>query len=61
MGGSDLTPFLGLMEGGVDGELFGELEDYFYYAMLLSQGVDTMGCRQVRRQSRMLLLLLLLW
>ena len=49
LGGSDLTPFLGLLEGGVEGELFGELEDYFYYAMLLSQGVDTMGRRQVSR------------
>ena len=40
LGGSDLTPFLGLLEGGVEGELFGDLEDYFYYAMLLSQGMS---------------------
>ena len=34
LGGEDLIPFYGLMEGGHEGELFAELEDYFYYAQI---------------------------
>ena len=34
LGGEDLIPFYGLMEGGREGELFSELEDYFYYAQI---------------------------
>ncbi|XP_029426801.1 cilia- and flagella-associated protein 251 [Rhinatrema bivittatum] len=47
LGGEDLIPFYGLMDGGRDGELFRELEDYFYYAQLRNQGIDTMETRQV--------------
>lgn len=34
LGGEGLLPFYGLMDGGRDGDLFHELEDYFYYAQL---------------------------
>ena len=34
LGGEDLIPFYGLMEGGRQGELYTELEDYFYYAQI---------------------------
>ncbi|XP_030847310.1 cilia- and flagella-associated protein 251 isoform X2 [Strongylocentrotus purpuratus] len=47
LGGDDLIPFYGLMEGGREGELFKELENYFYYAQVRSQGVDTTDTRQV--------------
>lgn len=47
LGGEGLVPFYGLLEGGRDGELFAELEDYFYYAQIRSQGVDTTDTRQV--------------
>ncbi|XP_075424351.1 cilia- and flagella-associated protein 251 isoform X2 [Ascaphus truei] len=47
LGGADLIPFYGLLEGGRDGALFKEMEDYFYYAQLRSQGIDTMETRQV--------------
>ncbi|XP_078523672.1 cilia- and flagella-associated protein 251 [Lissotriton helveticus] len=47
LGGHDLVPFYGLLDGGRDGEFFREMEDYFYYALLRSQGVDTMEPRQV--------------
>ncbi|XP_071509123.1 cilia- and flagella-associated protein 251-like [Diadema antillarum] len=47
LGGEDLIPFYGLLEGGREGELFKELENYFYYAQIRSQGVDTMDTRRV--------------
>ncbi|KAM4808158.1 cilia- and flagella-associated protein 251 [Rhinophrynus dorsalis] len=47
LGGDDLTPFYGLLQGGRDGALFKELEDYFYYAQLRNQGIDSMETRQV--------------
>ena len=34
LGGEGLTPFYGLLDGGREGDLFKELEDYFYYAQL---------------------------
>ncbi|XP_064612327.1 cilia- and flagella-associated protein 251-like isoform X2 [Liolophura sinensis] len=47
VGGKDLIPFYGLLDGGRDGELFAELEDYFYYAQIRNQGVNTMDTRMV--------------
>ncbi|KAM3936701.1 cilia- and flagella-associated protein 251 [Leptodactylus fuscus] len=47
LGGEDLIPFYGMLPGGRDGALFKELEDFFYYAQLRNQGIDTMETRQV--------------
>lgn len=47
LGGEGLVPFYNLLEGGRDGELFAEMEDYFYYAQLRHQGIDSMETRQV--------------
>uniref|UniRef100_A0A8C3F064 Cilia- and flagella-associated protein 251 n=1 Tax=Corvus moneduloides TaxID=1196302 RepID=A0A8C3F064_CORMO len=47
LGGEDLIPFYNLLNGGREGEFFRELEDYFYYVQLCSQGIDTMEKRQV--------------
>ncbi|XP_006865552.1 PREDICTED: WD repeat-containing protein 66 [Chrysochloris asiatica] len=47
LGGEDLTPFYGLLSGGREGQFYRELEDYFYYSQLRSQGIDTMETREV--------------
>uniref|UniRef100_A0A8C4SKV8 WD repeat domain 66 n=1 Tax=Erpetoichthys calabaricus TaxID=27687 RepID=A0A8C4SKV8_ERPCA len=47
LGGKDLDPFYELINGGRDGELFRELEDYFYYCQIRCQGIDCMEPRQV--------------
>ncbi|NWU21708.1 CF251 protein, partial [Dyaphorophyia castanea] len=47
LGGEDLIPFYNLLDGGKEGKFFRELEDYFYYVQLCSQGIDTMENRQV--------------
>eukprot|EP00111_Clytia_hemisphaerica_P022903 TCONS_00067430-protein len=47
LGGEGLTPFYTLLEGGREGELFSELEEYFYYAQMKHQGIDTMETREV--------------
>ncbi|NWW29512.1 CF251 protein, partial [Panurus biarmicus] len=47
LGGEDLIPFYSLLDGGREGKFFKELEDYFYYVQLCSQGIDTLEKRQV--------------
>ncbi|XP_075390279.1 cilia- and flagella-associated protein 251 [Tenrec ecaudatus] len=47
LGGEGLTPFYGLVSGGREGQFYRELEDYFYYSQLRSQGIDTMETRQL--------------
>nr|XP_008506256.1 PREDICTED: WD repeat-containing protein 66 isoform X1 [Equus przewalskii] len=47
LGGENLTPFYGLVSGGREGKFYRELEDYFYYSQLRSQGIDTMETRKV--------------
>ncbi|ELW65509.1 WD repeat-containing protein 66 [Tupaia chinensis] len=47
LGGEDLTPFYGLVSGGREGKFYRELEDYFYYSQLRSQGLSTMEARRV--------------
>ncbi|XP_014642624.1 PREDICTED: WD repeat-containing protein 66 isoform X2 [Ceratotherium simum simum] len=47
LGGEDLTPFYGLVSGGREGKFYRELEDYFYYSQLRSQGIDIMETRKV--------------
>ncbi|NWS32677.1 CF251 protein, partial [Polioptila caerulea] len=47
LGGEDLIPFYNLLDGGREGKFFRELEDYFYYVQLCSQGIQTLESRQV--------------
>ncbi|XP_056360609.1 cilia- and flagella-associated protein 251 [Oenanthe melanoleuca] len=47
LGGEDMIPFYSLLDGGREGKFFRELEDYFYYIQLCSQGIITLERRQV--------------
>jgi len=47
LGGSGISPYLTLIEGGVSGEFFQELLDYFYYAQLRQQGLATTSPREI--------------
>lgn len=47
LGGESLDPFLNMLEGGKNGEFLNQLEDYFYYAQIRSQGEDSMEKRNV--------------
>lgn len=46
LGGEGLDPFYGLLDGGKEGDLYREIENYFYYAQIRSQGEDTMETRE---------------
>jgi Ca2+-binding EF-hand superfamily protein len=46
-GGAGLAPFAGLIEGGLEGEFFQEICDYFMYSQLRSQGEDAVEERDV--------------
>ncbi|KAJ3380430.1 Cilia- and flagella-associated protein 251 [Entophlyctis sp. JEL0112] len=51
MGGKDLEPFLDMLEDGQDsgsGSFYKEMEDYFYYAQLRSQGEDAATARLIQ-------------
>ncbi|XP_036369250.1 cilia- and flagella-associated protein 251-like isoform X1 [Octopus sinensis] len=47
LGGEDLIPFYELIEGGREGEVFHDLEKYFYYSQLRCSGIDSMETRPV--------------
>ena len=39
LGGADLTPFYGLLDGGREGEFFKEMRELFYYSQLRHHGL----------------------
>ncbi|XP_049619025.1 cilia- and flagella-associated protein 251 [Syngnathus scovelli] len=47
LGGKDLEPYYTLLEGGRNGEFYREIEDFFYYCQIHSQGLESMDTRQL--------------
>ena len=47
MGGSGIEPFIALLQGGAGGGFYQDMLDYFYYAQLRSQGLNTTGPRKI--------------
>ncbi|KAJ1548616.1 Cilia- and flagella-associated protein 251, partial [Cladochytrium tenue] len=51
LGGAGIEPFLAMLDPsglGADSPFYREMEDYFYYAQLRSQGEDAMSTRQIQ-------------
>lgn len=46
-GGEGVIPFVSMLDGGDQGDVWRDLQDYFYYAQLKSQGEDTMRPRHI--------------
>jgi Ca2+-binding EF-hand superfamily protein len=42
LGGDSLDPYLTLIEGGASGFIYNEMQDFYYYALILHQGDQTM-------------------
>merc|ERR1712146_530899 len=47
LGGDGVEPFVSMLDGGREGQLFADMEDFFYYAQLEMQGIDSMETREV--------------
>jgi len=47
MGGTGIEPFIALLQGGAGGEFYQDMLDYFYYAQLRSQGLNTTLPRKI--------------
>jgi Ca2+-binding EF-hand superfamily protein/WD40 repeat protein len=47
LSGSGIEPYMGLIDGEKDGEFFQEVLDYFYFAQLRSQGINTTQNRHI--------------
>ncbi|XP_078733250.1 cilia- and flagella-associated protein 251 isoform X1 [Lampetra fluviatilis] len=47
LAGEGIVPFYSMLECGREGDFFRELEDYFYFAQLQRQGLETLDVREV--------------
>lgn len=46
-GGQGIEPFINLIEGGRDGQIFQDMKDFFYYSMIRSQDENTTKTRKL--------------
>ncbi|KAJ3299999.1 Cilia- and flagella-associated protein 251, partial [Blyttiomyces sp. JEL0837] len=56
LGGANLEPFLNMLDDsgkGAEGPFYREMEDYFYYAQLRSQGEDAATTRQIHETVKL--------
>ena len=47
MGGQDIEPFINLIEGGRDGNIYQDMKDFFYYSMIRSKDENTTKTRKL--------------
>ena len=47
LAGEGILPYINMIEGGKEGQLFKDMEDYFYYAQVEHQGINSMEERSV--------------
>jgi len=47
LGGNGVEPFNAMVEGGVKGQFYQEMIDYFYYAQIKAQGENTTAARKI--------------
>ncbi len=47
MGGDGIDPFINLIEGGLEGQTYQDMKDFFYYAMIRAQVEDTTKTREL--------------
>jgi Ca2+-binding EF-hand superfamily protein len=46
-GGTGIEPFVNLIEGGRDGNIYKDMQDFFYYAMIKSKDENTTKTRKL--------------
>ena len=49
MGGTGIDPFVNLIEGGLEGQTYQDMKDFFYYAMIKAQTEDTTKTRKLNQ------------
>ena len=47
MGGDGIEPFVNLIEGGREGQIFQDMKDFFYYSMIRSMNESTTKTRKL--------------
>ena len=47
LGGPDIEPFVNLIEGGRDGQIFQDMKDFFYYSMIKAKKENTTKTRKL--------------
>lgn len=47
MGGQGNEPFINLIDGGRDGQIYQDMKDFFYYSMIKSKNENTTKTRKL--------------
>ena len=47
MGGQGNEPFINLIDGGRDGQIYQDMKDFFYYSMIKSENENTTKTRKL--------------
>jgi cilia- and flagella-associated protein 251 len=49
MGGKGIEPFVNLIEGGLEGQTYQDMKDFFYYSMIKAKTEDTTKTRKLNQ------------